>query len=97
MYGLLSWHLKWRLSFLTACFSSGGACCARYQVDESDYRATLARTLHSLTALSGEVGGLRGDLRLDVDRLSSRLLAKVRLIWSYRKVSTLIAFWPRSD
>ena len=50
------------------------------QVDESDYRATSARTLHSLTALSGEVGGLRGDVRVDVDRLSSRLLAKVGLV-----------------
>ncbi|CAN0061404.1 unnamed protein product, partial [Ectocarpus fasciculatus] len=46
------------------------------KVDESDHRETSARTLHSLTALSGEVCGLRGELRLDVDRLSSRLLAK---------------------
>eukprot|EP00752_Nemacystus_decipiens_P003626 g3342.t2 len=48
----------------------------RSKVDESDYRATSARTLHSMTAFSGELGGLRGDLRVDLDRLSSRLLAK---------------------
>eukprot|EP00903_Cladosiphon_okamuranus_P016054 g14821.t2 len=53
-------------------------CGDRLGVDESDYRAASARTLHSLTALSGELVGLRGDLRLDVDRLSSRLLAKIR-------------------
>ncbi|CAM9739027.1 unnamed protein product [Ectocarpus sp. 12 AP-2014] len=46
------------------------------KVDESDHRETSARTVHSLTALSGEVCGLRGELRLDVERLSSRLLAK---------------------
>lgn len=60
-------------------------------MDESDYRASSARTLHSLTALSGEVGGLRGDLRLDVDRLSSRLLAKVGLIGTERRCLFKIA------
>ncbi|CAM9900245.1 unnamed protein product, partial [Ectocarpus fasciculatus] len=52
------------------------AALVQTKVDESDHRETSARTLHSLTALSGEVCGLRGELRLDVDRLSSRLLAK---------------------
>lgn len=50
--------------------------CSR-KLDESDHRETSARTSHALTALSGEVGGLRRELRLDVEVISSRLLAKV--------------------
>ncbi|CAM9506680.1 unnamed protein product [Ectocarpus sp. 4 AP-2014] len=52
------------------------AALVQAKVDESDHRETSARTVHSLTALSGEVCGLRGELRLDLERLSSRLLAK---------------------
>ncbi|CAM9300985.1 unnamed protein product [Ectocarpus sp. 12 AP-2014] len=52
------------------------AALVQAKVDESDHRETSARMVHSLTALSGEVCGLRGELRLDVERLSSRLLAK---------------------
>ncbi|CAB1116935.1 unnamed protein product [Ectocarpus sp. CCAP 1310/34] len=52
------------------------AALVQTKVNESDHRESAARTAHSLTALSGEVCGLRGELRLDVERLSSRLLAK---------------------
>ncbi|CAN0012370.1 unnamed protein product [Scytosiphon promiscuus] len=52
------------------------AALLRSKADEADQIEVSARTTHALTALSAEVGGLRGELRHDVDRLSNRLLVK---------------------
>ncbi|CAM9781265.1 unnamed protein product, partial [Discosporangium mesarthrocarpum] len=53
------------------------AAILRTKVDESEHRDGVGRLAHQLAALSGEVMGVRADLRTDLDRVSSRVMTKV--------------------